>query len=125
MAMTKKEQAVLDQAREEARINRALRWSDPAPLPDVEPPSIGMMGDVVRGWLPARAWKNALPAVATVSAYGINTDTPNVRGRVKLFSTKRAALHALRATLEREFAEQLAAIDALIAQEREQNNGEG
>lgn len=121
MAMTKAERAAFDAAQADARIARALRWSEPTE-PDLPIPTEG----ATSGWA---FWPPTMPDVRqveqawserTAHGYGVQR-TPWRSGSqngVPLYSTRLRALLALRGAYERVFAHVLDGIDAEIAKER-------
>ena len=120
MAMNKREQAEYEQALREVAIMRALRWSDGAEGPDVPRPENGH----TEGWLYNEHARepNVYEAWSEPTAHGtgkhLGKDRPSAtQGARRLYSTRTRALKALRAALEREYAETLAKIDAQIAAE--------
>lgn len=121
MAMNKKEQAELAEAKKTALLNRALRWTDPVER-DVPPPSGGAMG-YVNGYdfneyrLEAfKAWSGTVSHGKghVESEVGYRSGSQN---SMSLYSTPILALRAMRNRIEMEAAQQLAKIDAMIAAE--------
>lgn len=112
MSMTKKEKAEM----QALRVLAALRWSDPV-APDVMPPEEGF----VIGWR-ASSYSGHVEKAWTESGRHGHGHTPQPPGHgsqrgVHLYSTKLLALRATRYEMARRFANELAAIDAKIADE--------
>lgn len=114
--ITKAERERQEQGVQEARIRTALRWTEPAPGPDVPPPDgFGLS----TGYL-FNTYTNRVDVACSgpVShAFG-RTDRTTTQGARRLYSTRLLALQALRNAVERECAERLAAIDQQIEQEQ-------
>src|SRR4051812_12062019 len=110
LALNKKEQAELAALKQEVRIARALRWTDPVQR-DLPPPTRG--GTVSQGWdysdgrwTVQQAWSSSVyHGYGEYVSKGHCAASQNPRA---LFSTEELALQALRNAAEREFAEQLA-----------------
>lgn len=121
MAMTKKERAEMDAVLREARMLGALRWTSPVAR-DVLPPKGGgytegwdfnaYSGSVWLGWSTSVSHGNG-PAPADGAAYR-SRGSQNSRA---MYSSKALALAALRYDTERQAANNLAKIDAMIAAE--------
>lgn len=127
MAMNKKEQAEMDALREELRIARAFRFTDPVER-DVMPPESCYRGEgLTTGYdfnehigADPRSYSSAISHQWSGSVS--HGDMPyseysGSQGSRRLFSTKLLALRALRFALERRFAKRLAAVDAAIEKE--------
>ena len=116
--LSKAEQRRREQEADEARIRAALRWTDPAPPPDVLPPE--QVGDrfLSTGYT-FNAYANRIDVACSgpVSHAVGRTDTTTTQGGKRLYATRLLALRALRNAVERACAERLAAIDARIEQE--------
>lgn len=124
--MTKAEKAALDTALRSARVNRALRWSDPAPARDVPIPTNGETSGwnfnvaSARGFNSSqlcsgavfRAW-----STPTANGSGPYRQLSSSRGGCALYSTRALALRALRAAIEADTAGLLADIDVEIEKE--------
>ncbi|BDA57964.1 MULTISPECIES: hypothetical protein [Enterobacterales] len=122
MAMNKKEQAAYDQLVAQARINRALRWSDYRVERDMPVPETS--GDYQNGWSFNVASGTVYPTWSGNSVHGtreegevVDAASRRMRGMngsqngIPQFSTKERALKALRRSLEIKFAMQLDGID--------------
>ena len=120
MAMNKKEQAAYDQLVAQARINRALRWSDYRVERDMPVPETS--GDYQNGWSFNVASGTVYPTWSGNSVHGtreegevVDAASRRMRGMngsqngIPQFSTKERALKALRRSLK--FAMQLDGID--------------
>ena len=125
MAMNKKERDALETAQREARINRALRWSDYTTKRDVLPPD--SYRELSKGW-DARFYKGCDDPLRPVhkacssSVYhGVGWEKTSIQQPKLLYSTRLKALQAQRAMAERVFAEMLAEIDEAIEQEMKDN----
>lgn len=104
-----------EQEAQEPRIRAALRWTEPAPGPDVAPPS---WDGLSTGYL-FNAHTNRVDVACSSSvshAFG-RTDQTTTQGARRLYSTRLLALQALRNAVERACAERLTAIDRQIEQE--------
>lgn len=111
MAMTKKEQAEMEQLRKDLRLARALRFTEPV-KPDVPPPSNS--GELTKGWIPLGTYESMRAAPACSSSVGHGWDTQektHSHGSRSLYSTKLLALKAGRNEIERQCAMALARID--------------
>lgn len=118
--MSKAERARREQEADEARIRAALRWTDPAPPPDVLPPE--QVGDrFLSTGFTFNAYTNSIDVACSgpVSHAVGRTDTTTTQGGKRLYATRLLALRALRNAVERICAERLAAIDRQIERERE------
>lgn len=120
MAMNKKEQAELAQAKLDAMINRALRWTDPV-QPDLMPPKPISGEQDIRGYVYNTHNMRVDPAWSSSAYHSIGShERKNYhasQGACQLYSTRLLALRALRSAKEIEVAKQLANIDMLIAAE--------
>jgi hypothetical protein len=133
MAMNKKEKALLDQSIRDAKVNRALRWSDGEFKPDVPPPSsmnysepiIRSGGSHTRGWM-QRFWcgfENESPSrfigkgISSSISHGCDWVKTSSQNPMALHSTRLRALKALRQSAEMKFAKFLADVDEEIAKE--------
>lgn len=108
--MNKKEQAAFAAMQDEARLARALRFTDPV-KEDVPPPE-GFQA-LTKGFL---AWGDRVEVAcssAVSHAFGRDDKTTTQNSRW-LFSTRLLALRAARHRMEREFAKKLADIDKKI-----------
>lgn len=130
MAMNKKEQAAYDQLVAQARINRALRWSDYHVERDMPVPETSW--DYQNGWSFNVSSGTVYPTWSGNSVHGtreegevVDAASRRMRGMngsqngIPQFSTKERALKALRRSLEIKFAMQLDAIDKAIENEVE------
>ncbi|HBR5503295.1 TPA: hypothetical protein L9168_005143 [Klebsiella pneumoniae] len=130
MAMNKKEQAAYDQLVAQARINRALRWSDYRVERDMPVPETS--GDYQNGWSFNVASGTVYPTWSGNSVHGtreegevVDAASRRMRGMngsqngIPQFSTKERALKALRRSLEIKFAMQLDDLDKAIENEVE------
>lgn len=114
MAMTKKEQAEMEQLRKDLRLARALRFTEPV-SPNVKPPSSS--GELTKGWIPLGTYESmrAAPACSSSGGHGWDTQEKTYsQGSRWLFSTKLLALKAGRNEIERQCAAALARIDEEI-----------
>jgi hypothetical protein len=126
MAMNKKEKEQLDNALENAKIAKALRWTEPKPERDLPKPDYQIgLGTFTSGWdyntngyTPNvyQAWSESVSHGA-----GEKRDGYGSQNGIDLYSTKLLALKALRADMELNFAKKLLKIDEQI--EKEMNNG--
>ena len=131
MPMTKAEKFALDTALRAAAVNRALRWSDSAPVRDLPIPT-GV--DSTSGWdfNPHNARRpyggcsieqGVYQAWSEFDRHGEGPARPSGRygggsqGGRALYSTRALALRGLRAAIEAEAAGLLADIDAEIGKE--------
>lgn len=107
-------QAAIEQAR---RISAARRWTDDSDIePDVPPPS--GFNELTTGWVyNAYARRIDVACSSSVSHAIGRTDRTTTQGARALYSTRERALRALRVALERQFAEELAKVDALLERE--------
>ena|ERR1051325_639452 len=113
--LTKAERERQEREANEARFRAALRWTEPAPGPDVAPPE---RGELSTGYL-FNAHTNRVDVACSSSvshAFG-QTDRTTTQGPRYLYSTRLPALRALRNAVERECAGRLAEIDRQIEQE--------
>jgi hypothetical protein len=117
MTMNKREQAEVAELRHQLALARALRCT-PVVLPDVPIPT--RFHNLVKGFLycaSQSAWR-VEPACSSCHEHSFgNNDKTTIRDGKKLFSTRLLALRALRNDAERQCAEWLAAIDAMIDRE--------
>lgn len=120
MAMNKKETAALEAAEREARIARALRWSDATDVP----PDMPIPSGSVRfstGWELNAHTSQVTRAWSEINLHGAGEYERPSRLRhasqegILLYSTEERALRALRVIVERASAEQLADIDRRLA----------
>lgn len=116
MAMNKKEQAEFDKLQRQLQTAYALHWTTEV-LPDVPPPSNGTFG-MTTGWLFNTYSNRVAPACSTSinHSFGHNDKTDS-QGSRALYSTKVLALRALRYSLEKQYADALASVDARIEAE--------
>ena len=115
MAMNKAEKALL----EEALTQAALRWTSPVE-PDVAPPSpnTGSFAQLSRGFAFNSYSLRVSPACSSVTSHGIGShDKTTTQRSIWLYSSRERALRAMRADLERQFAEKLREVDKMIAAE--------
>ena len=118
MAMNKKEQAQLQNAIDEAVINRALRWSDYEVQPDIQVPSYG--DGYVNGWSynshSSRVYKTWSGSVFHGMGHAFAGARPpnGSQGGIRQFSTQSMALKAMRRDMENKFARRLADVDQMI-----------
>lgn len=110
MAMNKKERAEFEEMRQEVRISRAFRFTDPV-KPDVPPPD--KWGALSTGYLCGGSRVDVACSGTMSHAFGQTDKTTSQNART-LFSTKKLALKALRHVMERRFAKELAEIDRQI-----------
>lgn len=97
----------------ESRIRAALRWTEDAPKPDVEPPE--GWRELTTGYTFNAYTQRVDIACSSPVDHAIGrTDKTTTQGARWLYSTRERAFRALRATLERSFAEQLEAIDRMM-----------
>lgn len=126
MSMTKAEKTALADALRAAAVNRALRWSDPAPARDLPIPTSAAADS--SGWdfnaSAARGYSGGLSSAGVFRAWsscvshgqGARNSSGAQCGRA-LYSTRALALRALRAAIEAETAALLADIDVEIEKE--------
>jgi hypothetical protein len=115
MMASKKQQREKAAQEYEDRIRDALRWSGDAPTPDVPAPTDR---SITIGWMfNVYAQRVDVACSGAVSHALVRTDRTTTQGSRALFSTRNLALRALRAALERKFAEDLARIDVLLDHE--------
>jgi hypothetical protein len=113
--MSKKKQAEIAAREYEERVRAALRWTGEAPSPDVPPPTDNSL---TTGWLFSVHGQRVDAACSDAVSYAYGrTDRTTTQGSRALYSSRRLALQALRAAMERKFAEELARIDVLLADE--------
>ncbi len=124
MAMNKKEREALEAAERQARVNRALRWSDYSVERDVPPPTSGHGTTLSRGWdamLILGGFRSITTGVgkkcSSSISHGIGWEKTSTQNPISLYSTRLKALCAQRVLAERAFAEMLADIDEAIAAE--------
>lgn len=101
-------------AEQAAREAAALRWTDDSDIaPDVAPPD---RYDVLsEGYYIIVSARRVVIACSSSVAHGIGrADKTNSRDSIWLYSTRERALRALRCAMEREFAAELAKIDAQL-----------
>lgn len=117
---TKKAQAVRLQAEEaarmreeEARTRAALHWTEPAPPPDVMPPT-GVFALSTGYTFNVHAQRVDVACSSSISHSVGRTDRTTTQEPKRLYSTRLLALQALRNAMEWRFAEQLAKIDKQI-----------
>lgn len=121
MAMNKKEKEALDEAQSAAAVNRALRWSDYDAAPDLSPPNA--TGIYANGWSfnlhGMKVYKSWSSANVHGQGWATDKERPSFASQrpIYQYSTKERALKALRTRMEKDFAEQLAAIDNQIKAE--------
>lgn len=122
MAMNKKEQAELEQAKRDAALAKALRWTDAKPEKDVVIPERGRH---------TTGWDYYCTSYSGVSGriyqkwsengrHGDGDGTERINGSqngIALYSTKILALKALRAEMELACANELLKIDQQIEKE--------
>lgn len=98
-----------------ACIRAALRWTDPAPPPDVQTPDT--FGELSRGYVFNAYARRIDVACSSSASHAIGqTDRTTRSWPLALYSTRLRALQALRNAMEQEYAQQLCAIDLLIEQ---------
>lgn len=120
MAMNKKEQADFDLITKEAKINRALRWSDYPSEYDLPVPKHD--SDYVNGWsintYNASVFESWSKSISHGSGHIIQGERHSRASQngIAQYSTKEKAYMALRRALERKYATELADIDFMIAQ---------
>ncbi len=133
MAMTKKEQAAMNEAITRAEILGALRWTTRVER-DVPPPNPGEMNHVryAEGWdfnlytrTVSQYWSSSYWSGSMSHSEGAEPgNRPGIylsgrQGSRSLYSTKLRALQALRYETEREAARALREIDVQIREETE------
>lgn len=118
MVMNKKEQSAFAEMEQSLAEARALRWVEPV-YPDVPIPT----GDrITTGWLFNAHSRKITQVWSGTCRHGDGpgpTTDPSARtsqNGVALFSTKARALQAMRFQLTQQYAQQLAGIDAQIAE---------
>ena len=107
-------QAAAAEVERQARIRAALHWTDDADIaPDVPPPS----GQGLTTGYMFNAYSRRVDVACSSSVFHAigRTDRTTTQRPIWLYSTRARALHALRVALERQFAEELAKIDAELA----------
>lgn len=133
--MTKKEaaalQAQLENLKKELVLARALRWTDADETPDLPAPVPGS-GEITVGWVFRHcSWGPGggfvLPACSSSVTHQVDATSAEefmsrARGShsqngIPLFSTRVRALRALRRSVERQAAADLALIDYKLAQD--------
>lgn len=117
MAMTKKEQAEMENLRLELRLARALRHT-PVVEPDVPIP--GGYNELVKGFLYNTHGDSfcAVPACSTGNSHCFgHDDKATSQNARRLYSTRLLALRGCRNEAERNAAKLLAGIDAQIEKE--------
>lgn len=125
MAMNKREQAEMDDLREQLRLAKAMRFTErvvedvPCPKPGEKHMTIGWM--VVGMESHARAE----PACSAWNRHGRGqTKEAHAQGGVPLFSSRLLALRAARNVLEDHFAKLLAGVDKKIEDILNQENNQ-
>lgn len=118
MKKTKATIAAEEKEKAALALRAALRWSDDSDIePDVPPPTASF--DLTTGWTFNAYSRRVMVACSSSFAHGIGrTDQTNSQRPLSLYSTRGRALRALRVALEKEFAVELAKIDAEIEKER-------
>lgn len=114
--MNKKEQAEMQQLRDELRLAKALRFTEEVAT-DVPLPSHSMNG-LTTGWT-FNSYNDRVEvgcSSSTSHSFGRN-DKTTAQHPLALYSSKLRALRALRASVERIVAKRLADIDLRIADE--------
>lgn len=118
MAMNKKEQAYVEQLKEQLRLARAFRLSSVVE-PDIDIPDT-MAGGLRKGYLYNDYLGNPRVEPACTSSishcFG-GQDKTDTQGPRKLYSTRLLALRGLRNALERRFAKILSEVDEQIEEE--------
>lgn len=127
MAMNKKEQAEMDALREELRIARAFRFTEPVERDVLPPKSCYGSEGLTTGYefnehigADPHSYSSAISHQWSGSVSHGNVpyrEHSGSQGARRLFSTKLLALRALRFALERRFAKRLAEVDAAIEKE--------
>lgn len=118
MRMSAKEKRARAEQAQQGQIRAALRWTDPAPPPDVMPPE--GYAELSTGFLfNAHSSRINVACSGAASHARGQTDRTTSQGARRLYSTRLRALQALRNAVEQECAERLARIDAQIAQEEQ------
>lgn len=115
MAMTKAEKAKLAALDAELALVRALRWTAPV-QPDLPVPEFGQ---TTSGWQINTYSGRVYEAWSESAAHGEGKARGSYGSQkgIPLYSTRLLALQAMRAAVELECAQKLAAIDAQIAKE--------
>lgn len=114
--MTKKEQALMQSLHKTLMLERALRSTGPAPVPDIPVPSGSgyTEGFNVRYDRVEEAWSGAVSHGDGHRKPGDSRFRSGSQGGVSLFSKKSDALKALRVKMENRAAEELLRLDQLI-----------
>jgi hypothetical protein len=116
MAMTKKEQAAMDELCKQLALAKALRFTDHVDK-DVFPPEEFMK--LSTGWVYNAHTLEVSVACSSAVSHGIGiTDRTTTQRPIRMYSTKILALQALRNELEQMYATKLAYVDKCIASER-------
>lgn len=124
MAMTKKEQAEMEDLKRQLAIAKAFRFTNPVNK-DVAPPSGGWGSTLSTGWVFNSYTKKVDVACSSQVHHAIGkTDKTSTQNPIWMFSSKLLALKALRHDLERKFAEELANIDKMIEIEEQHSEAE-
>lgn len=118
--LTKKQQDEIEAQQHEERIRAALRWTA-APERDVPPPSVAERGLRLTTGYTFHAYNRSVSVACSSSTHHAvgRTDRTTSQQPLALYSSRRLALQALRAALEREFAEALEKIDRQIEKEQQ------
>jgi hypothetical protein len=121
MAMNKKEQEQMTALQKALRLAKALRWTEPV-APDLLPPhafnkeTSGFAFNTHSGTV-SPAWSDSVShSIGHASREAMGRSSASQRSS-PLYSTRLRALRAMRAVVEKEVAERLAAIDAKIEME--------
>ena len=122
MARKTKAQIAAEQvAAREVCLIAALRWTEPAPARDVPPPDgLGSYNRLSTGYTFNVHTRSTSEACSSSVSHAIGrTDRADSQRPISLYSTRLLALRALRAAMEREYAEALLRIDDQIKKEGE------
>ena len=112
--MNKKEQAMVDDLREQLRIAKALRWTEKVE-PDVPIPESSYL---TKGFLCNGYNGDVVPACSSRVSHGYGSDErTGTQGARALYSTRLLALRAVRHLVELKVAKVLADVDGRIEKE--------
>lgn len=113
MAMNKAEQAALADAHRMLRLHASMHMKGEKIARDLPIPA--PFAPMIYGWDFNLHSGRVFKACSNVQAHGYSWDKTDTRDGRALFSTQQLALRALRAELELQFADRLAALDVAIA----------
>lgn len=123
MAMNKKEAEYVARLERDLKISRAFKFTDLIE-PDVR--HSGDLGVIIKGWVYNTFNHKVRPAMTKANSHyeGSHEYVEGMGGwsqqAIRMYSSKLLALKAMRAEIEREYANDLAVIDEVI--EKEQAN---